>query len=120
MPTARRSRRSISAVPASGFATRIGGDGTLLGYGTSNVRPDVERYSAMAHVSYDVSDRLSWFGEVAYSTSDALGTPANGGLGPTGHAIQADNAFLTPAVRTALLATAETERAACAQFSCRT
>ncbi len=38
----------------------------------------------MAHVSYDVSDRLSWFGEVAYSSSDALGTPANGGLGPTG------------------------------------
>ena len=54
-------------VPGVGFATRIGGDGTLLGYDTSNVRPDVERYSAMAHVSYDVSDRLSWFGEVAYS-----------------------------------------------------
>ena len=38
--------------PGTGFATRIGGDGTLLGYGTSNVRPDVERYSAMAHVDY--------------------------------------------------------------------
>ena len=89
-------------VPGVGFATRIGGDGTLLGYGTSNVRPEVERYSAMAHVSYDVSDRLSWFGEVAYSSSDALGTPANGGLGPTGLRIQADNAFLTPAVAAAL------------------
>jgi iron complex outermembrane receptor protein len=85
-----------------GFATRIGGDGTLLGYGTSNVRPEVERYSGLAHVSYDVSDRLSWFGEVAYSTSDALGTPANGGLGPTGLRIQPDNAFLTPAVSAAL------------------
>jgi iron complex outermembrane recepter protein len=90
--------------PGTGFATRIGGDGTLLGYGTSNVRPDVERYSALAHVSYDVSDRLSWFGEVAYSSSDALGTPANGGLGPTAMAIAADNAFLSPAVRAALLA----------------
>jgi outer membrane receptor protein involved in Fe transport len=90
--------------PGLGFATRIGGDGTLLGYGTSNVRPDVERYSAMAHVSYDVSDRLTWFGDVAYSTSDALGTPANGGLGPTAMPIAADNAFLSPAVRTALLA----------------
>ena len=90
--------------PGVGFATRIGGDGTLLGYGTSNVRPDVERYSAMAHVSYDVSDRLNWFGEIAYSTSDALGTPANGGLGPTAMTIAADNAFLAPAVRTALLA----------------
>ena len=87
-----------------GFATRIGGDGTLLGYGTSNVRPEVERYSGMAHVSFDFSDRLSWFGEVAYSTSDALGTPANGGLGPTGMVVAADNAFLTPAVRAALLA----------------
>ena len=89
--------------PGTGFATRIGGDGTLLGYGTSNVRPEVERYSAMAHLSYDVSDRLSWFGEVAYSTSDALGTPANGGLGPTAMPIAADNAFLSPAVRAALL-----------------
>ena len=91
-------------VPGTGFATRIGGDGTLLGYGTSNVRPDVERYSTMAHVSYDLSDRLSWFGEVAYSTSDALGTPANGGLGPTAMVVQADNAFLSPAARAALLA----------------
>jgi hypothetical protein len=57
------------------------------------VRPDVERYSAMAHVSYDLSDRLNWFGEVAYSTSDALGTPANGGLGPTAMVVRADNAF---------------------------
>ncbi len=89
-------------VPGVGFATRIGGDGTLLGYGTSNVRPEVERYSGMAHVGYDLSDRLSWFGEVAYSTSDALGTPANGGLGPTGLRIQPDNAFLAPAVAAAL------------------
>jgi outer membrane receptor protein involved in Fe transport len=87
-----------------GFATRIGGDGALLGYGTSNVRPEVERYSALAHVSYDLSDRLSWFGEVAYSSSDALGTPANGGLGPTALRIAPDNAFLSPAVRAALLA----------------
>jgi iron complex outermembrane receptor protein len=88
--------------PGVGFAQRIGGDGELLGYGTSNVRPDVERYSGMVHVSYDLSDRLSWFGEVAYSQSDALGTPANGGLGPTGLRIQPDNAFLTPAVAAAL------------------
>jgi iron complex outermembrane receptor protein len=89
-------------VPGVGFGTRIGGDGSLLGYGTSNVRPEVERYSALAHVSYDFSDRLNWFGEIAYSSSDALGTPANGGLGPTGLRIQPDNAFLTPAVATAL------------------
>ena len=89
-------------VPGVGFAQRIGGDGALLGYGTSNVRPEVERYSALAHLSYDVSDRLSFFAEVAYSSSDALGTPANGGLGPTGLRIQGDNAFLAPAVQAAL------------------
>src|SRR6185503_11056726 len=89
-------------VPGVGFATRIGGDGALLGYGTSNVRPEVERYSGMAHLSYDISDRLNYFAEIAYSTSDALGTPANGGLGPTGLQIKPDNAYLTPAVAAAL------------------
>jgi len=89
-------------VPGVGFATRIGGDGALLGYGTSNVRPEVERYSAMGHLSYDISDRLNYFAEIAYSTSDALGTPANGGLGPTGLQIKPDNAYLTPAVAAAL------------------
>jgi len=90
--------------PGSGFGVRIGGDGTLPGYSVSNVRPEVERYSAMAHISYDLSDRLNWFGDVAYSTSDAFGTPANGGLGPNSHLIQADNAFLSQPVRAALLA----------------
>jgi iron complex outermembrane recepter protein len=88
--------------PGIGFGTRIGGEGALLGYGTSNVRPEVERYSAMAHLSFDLSDRLNYFAEVAYSSSDALGTPANGGLGPTGLRIQQDNAFLTPAVQASL------------------
>jgi outer membrane receptor protein involved in Fe transport len=88
--------------PAAGFATRIGGDGALLGYDTSNIRPEVERYSALARFSYDFSERLSYFAEVAYASSDALGTPANGGLGPTGLRIPAENAFLTPAVATAL------------------
>ncbi|HEX6998616.1 MAG TPA: TonB-dependent receptor [Gammaproteobacteria bacterium] len=88
--------------PGVGFGARIGGDGELLGYDTSNIRPEVERYSALAHVSYDVSDRLSWFGEVAYANSDALSVPANGGLGPTGLQIFPDNAFLTPEVRAAL------------------
>jgi len=88
--------------PAAGFAQRVGGDGELLGYDTSNVRPDVERYSALAHVSFDVSDRLRYFAEVAYANSDALSVPANGGLGPTSLRIEPDNAFLTPAVQAAL------------------
>ena len=83
--------------PAVGFGARIGGDGSLLGYDTSNIRPDVERYSALAHASFDLSDRLSYFAEVAYANSDSEGIPANGGLGPSGLRIAQDNAFLTPA-----------------------
>ncbi|HEX5045989.1 MAG TPA: TonB-dependent receptor [Gammaproteobacteria bacterium] len=85
--------------PAQGFLTRIGGDGALLGYNTSNIRPEVERYSAMARVSFDLSDRLSWYAELANAHSDAASTPANGGLGPLAVRIQPDNAFLTPGVR---------------------
>jgi outer membrane receptor protein involved in Fe transport len=88
--------------PGAGFATRIGGDGSLLGYDTSNIRPEVERYSALARVSFDLSDRLNWFAEVAYADSHAESTPANGGLGPTALRIQADNAFLTPGVSATL------------------
>ncbi|HEY5565914.1 MAG TPA: TonB-dependent receptor [Gammaproteobacteria bacterium] len=85
-----------------GLFARFGGDGALLGYDTSNIRPDVERYSVLGHVSYDVSDRLEFFAEVAYASSDAVSFPANGGLGPATGRIQADNAFLTPAVQAAL------------------
>ena len=89
-------------VPASGFAARIGGDGTQLAYDTSNIRPEVERYSAMGRISYDVSDRFRWFAELAYAHSDSANTPANGGLGPGPLRIQADNAFLTPGVSATL------------------
>ena len=65
-----------------GFAARIGGDGNQLAYDTSNIRPEVERYAAMGRLSYDISDKFHWFGELAYSHSDSANTPANGGLGP--------------------------------------
>jgi iron complex outermembrane recepter protein len=85
-------------LPASGFAARIGGDGTQLAYDTSNIRPEVERYSALGRVSYDISDKFRWYAELAYAHSDSSNTPANGGLGPGPLRIQADNAFLTPGV----------------------
>ncbi len=88
--------------PGSGFLTRIGGDGALLGYDTSSIRPDVERYSAMGRVGFDFSDRLSWFAEVAYGHNESANTPANGGLGPNTLRIAADNAFLSAAQRTAM------------------
>ena len=84
-----------------GFIQRSGGDGTVLGYDISGIRPDVERYTLMAHMSYDVSDRLEFFAEVAHAHSDAVSFPANGALGPIALAIAPDNAFLSPAVQAA-------------------
>ena len=49
-----------------------------------------------------LSDRLEFFAEVAYASSDAVSFPANGGLGPATARILGDNAFLSPAVRTTL------------------
>jgi iron complex outermembrane recepter protein len=91
-----------AGTPTSGFAARIGGDGALLGYDASNIRPDVERYSALGRVSFDVSDRLSWFAEVAYAHSESENLPANGGLGPSPLRIQGDNAFLAPGLAATL------------------
>lgn len=85
-------------LPASGFLQRIGGDGNLLGYDTSNIRPDIERYSAMARVSFDLSDRLDWYAELAYAHTDSANSPANGGLGPSAVRITPDNPFITPGV----------------------
>jgi outer membrane receptor protein involved in Fe transport len=84
-----------------GAFSRAGGDGTLLAYDLSSIRPEVERYSLLGHVDYDLSDRLKWFGEVAYAHSDSQNDPANGALGPFGAptVIQPDNAFLTPATQ---------------------
>ncbi len=62
-------RRSIRAPPASGFAARVGGDGSMLAYDTSNIRPEVERYAAMGRVSLDLSNKLHWFAELAYANS---------------------------------------------------
>jgi outer membrane receptor protein involved in Fe transport len=84
-----------------GFVGRQGGDGTVLGYDISGIRPDTERYSLMAHMNFDVTDRLEFFAEVAHAHSDALSFPANGALGPIALAIAPDNAFLSPAIQAA-------------------
>jgi outer membrane receptor protein involved in Fe transport len=81
-----------------GLFARIGGDGEILAYDHSNIRPEVERYSGLAHVSFEIAPALEAFGEVAYAHSDALSFPANGSLGPAGRPIRPDNAYLTPAV----------------------
>jgi outer membrane receptor protein involved in Fe transport len=84
-----------------GTFARLGGDGSISAYDLSSVRPELERYSLLGHASYALSDRLSFFAEVAFSSSEALNDPANGALGPLGGGvnIRPDNAFLTPAAR---------------------
>ncbi len=83
----------------SGFFTRLGGDGSLSSYSLSNIRPEIERHTVMARISYDVTSSLNYFAELYSAASDSVGDPANGALGPFVGIIAPDNAFLSPAVR---------------------
>jgi iron complex outermembrane recepter protein len=87
-----------------GFGGRVGGDGTILAYDVSSIRPEVERTAALGHVDIDLSGSLTLSFELANSQSDSRNHPANGGLGPFGGGvfIEPDNAFLTPALQAAL------------------
>jgi outer membrane receptor protein involved in Fe transport len=83
---------------SGGFLGRAGGDGTVLAYDLSSLRPDVERTAVLGHVDIDLSDSLTLSFELANSQSDSRNHPANGALGPFGGGvfIAPDNAFLTP------------------------
>ncbi|HEU4620389.1 MAG TPA: TonB-dependent receptor [Gammaproteobacteria bacterium] len=85
-----------------GAFSRIGGDGNLLGYDISNIRPDIERYSLLGHVDWNLGDSLKLSFELANAHSESENFPANGAIGPLGVRIFPDNAFLTPAVSAAL------------------
>jgi iron complex outermembrane recepter protein len=85
----------------AGFFTRLGGDGSLSSYSLSNVRPEIDRHTLMARVSYAITDSLGYFAEAARASSDSVSDPANGALGPFVAVIAPDNAFLSPAVRAA-------------------
>jgi outer membrane receptor protein involved in Fe transport len=86
-----------------GAFSRYGGDGSLLAYDLSSIRPEIERYSVLGHVDFELSDGLDFFAEVATAHSESLNTPANGALGPFiagGQVIAPDNAFLEPVIGT--------------------
>jgi outer membrane receptor protein involved in Fe transport len=89
---------------SGGFGGRVGGDGTVLQYDLSSIRPDVERTAALGHVDIDLSDSLTLSFQLAHSQSDSRNHPANGALGPFGGGvrIRPDNAYLTPALQAAL------------------
>ncbi|HEX6608956.1 MAG TPA: TonB-dependent receptor plug domain-containing protein, partial [Chloroflexia bacterium] len=94
-------------------ASRVGGDALAVGpYDTTTLRPSVKRWTALGHVSYDLSDALSGFVELSYANTKGVNPVANGTIGPyffelvpnlyTGARIAPDNAFLSPAVAAAI------------------
>ncbi|MFO1503150.1 MAG: TonB-dependent receptor [Steroidobacteraceae bacterium] len=87
-----------------GFAARIGGDGTILAYDESSIRPAIERRSLLGHADIKLSDSMKLSLELANSHSESSNYPANGALGPFGGGvlIKPDNAYLTTALRAAL------------------
>jgi outer membrane receptor protein involved in Fe transport len=85
-----------------GAFARIGGDGSLLAYDLSNIRPDSKRYSLLGHADFNLSEALKVSFEVDNGHSESENFPANGAIGAIGVPIAPDNAFLTPAVKAAL------------------
>ncbi len=94
-------------------ALRVGGDQYAVGpYDSTTLRPAVERWTALGHLSYDLSDSLTGSVEFSYANTKGVNPVANGTIGPstnqtvpgswTGNRIAADNAFLTPAVAAAI------------------
>jgi outer membrane receptor protein involved in Fe transport len=101
------------AAGAGFFGFRQGGDGDNVGaYDATTMRPEVKRYTGLAHLSYDLDDNTQFFLEATAARSEAVNPIANGAIGPyslevangvfVGSHIAADNAFLPAAVAAAL------------------
>lgn len=101
------------AAGAGFFGFRQGGDGDGVGaYDTTTMRPQVKRYTGLAHLNYDFSNAFKFFVEGSVARSEAVNPVANGAIGPyslelqsglyVGSHIAADNAFLPAAVAAAL------------------
>ena len=93
------------------FGFQQGGDANAVGaYKTTTMRPDVRKYTALAHLDYDLTDRIQGSLEGWFARSVAVNPVANGAIGPyalevgsgvyVGFHVAADNAFLTPAEST--------------------
>lgn len=105
--------RGLYSAGAGFFGFRQGGDDNRVGaYDTTTMRPDVERWSALVHATYDLTDNITVSLEGSYARSDAVNPVANGAIGPyalevadltyVGYHIAPDNAFLTPAQAAAI------------------
>jgi len=95
------------------FGFRQGGDQYAVGaYDATTMRPSLKKWTALAHVNYDVSDSITASLEGSYAHSAAVNPVANGAIGPfalenegaifVGNHIAQDNAFLPAAVAAAI------------------
>ena len=97
------------AAGAFPFGYQQGGDG-VGAYDETTLRPDVRKYTALAHVDYDITEHIQGSLEGWFARSVAVNPVANGALGPTdlqvgdapllfvlNEPISSHNAFLTPA-----------------------
>jgi outer membrane receptor protein involved in Fe transport len=96
-----------------GFGSMQGGDANAAGvYDGTTMRPQVRRYTALGHVEYDITPKITGSLEGWFARSNAINPIANGAIGPSPvqvadyptlslsarrYPIAADNAFLTPA-----------------------
>ncbi len=99
------------AAGAYPFGYQQGGNSNTAGaYDETTMKPDVRRYTALAHVDYDLTDRITGSLEGWFARSIAVNEVANGAIGPgslqiadaptlfiLNHPIADDNAYLTPA-----------------------
>ncbi len=90
------------------FGFQQGGDANAVGaYETTTMKPDVRKYTGLAHYDFPVGDRVTGSLEGWFARSVAVNPVANGSIGPyalevgngvyVGNEIAADNAYLTPA-----------------------
>ena len=106
-------QRGAYSAGAGFFGFQQGGDQYSVGaYDTTTLRPEVTRYTALAHLTYEFSPAITASLEGSYARSEAVNPVANGAIGPyalevadytyLGYRIAPDNAFLTPAVAAAI------------------
>ena len=90
------------------FGFQQGGDANAVGaYETTTMKPDVRKYTALAHVDYNLTDQIQGSLEGWFARSVAVNPVANGAIGPyalevgngvyVGFNVKPDNAYLTPA-----------------------
>ena len=75
--------RGSYSTGAGFFGFRQGGDALAVGaYDTTTMRPQVERWSTLAHLSYELAPAVRASLEGSFARSQAVNPVANGAIGP--------------------------------------